>query len=83
MVDRKYEKAQLQNIVDAVTTLNDDTKSGLLKLLQKYETLFDGPLGTWKGVKCNLELKPGAKPYYGRPYPVPKVYEEEFKKTVE
>ena len=33
----------------------------LLKLLQKFEELFDGTLGPWKTYPVDLELKEDAK----------------------
>jgi hypothetical protein len=43
-----------------------------LKLLQKFEELFDGSLGTWKTDPINLELKdPNVKPFHAKPYPMP------------
>ena len=60
------------------------TKSNkLLKLLQKCEELFDGKLGTWKKYPVHFELKDDAKPILSRPYPVPTVHGETFKKEVE
>ena len=47
----------------------------LLQLLQKFEELLDGTLGTWKTDPVDLELKEDAKPICLRPYPVPKVHE--------
>jgi hypothetical protein len=42
-----------------------------LILLQKFEELFDGSLGTWKTDPINLELKdPNVKPFHAKPYPV-------------
>ena len=34
----------------------------LLELLQKFEELFDGTLGTWKTDPVDLELKEDVKP---------------------
>ena len=55
----------------------------LLKLLQIFEELFDGTLGTWRIYPVELKLKEDAKPICLRPYPVQEVYEENFKKKVE
>ena len=57
-------------------------RNELLKLLQKSEELFDGTIGTWKKDPVDFELKEDAKPIFLRPYPVPKVHEEMFKKEV-
>ena len=50
---------------------------------QKSNELFDGTLGTRKTDPVEFELKEYSKPIWSRPYPVPKVYEEIFKKEVE
>ena len=42
--------------------------------------MFDGTLGQWRGKDFKIELKEGVKPYYSRPYPVPKIHEETMKK---
>ena len=52
------------------------------KFLKKYETLFDGTLGHWCGEDYEIELKPNAKPYHAKPFPVPKAYEETLRKEV-
>ena len=54
-----------------------------LKLLQKFEKLFNGTLGTWKTDPVDFELKYCSDPICLLPYPVPKVNEEMFKKEVE
>ena len=40
---------------------------------------FDGTLGTWKGPPHKIHLKEGAKPYYARPYLIPKAFEKTLK----
>ena len=46
----------------------------------QYETLFYGTVGDWKEELVNFELKPDAKPYRGRPFPVPQVHKDIIKK---
>jgi hypothetical protein len=56
----------------------------LLKLLQKYEHLFDGTLGTWQTDPIDLELKdPNVKPHHSKPYPVPHSQEKKLKEELE
>jgi hypothetical protein len=43
-------------------------------LLLKYETLFDGTLGDWNRPPVSIELKEGATPYHGRPYPIAQIH---------
>ena len=69
-------ESQCQNITE--TQCNE-----LLRLLQTFEELFDVKLGTRKTDPVEFELKSNTKPICSRPYPVPKVYEEIFKKEVE
>eukprot|EP00957_Ditylum_brightwellii_P020841 1571835-Ditylum_brightwellii.AAC.1 len=47
ILDAKYEKADLEKVINDATSLNKDEKKKLLKLLQQFEELFDGTLGTW------------------------------------
>jgi hypothetical protein len=55
----------------------------LLSLLHKYQHLFDGLLGTWNDKPYDIELKPNAKPYHSRPFPVPKIHEATLKIELE
>ncbi len=83
IVDAKYEKANIPEIVAGCDHLDDEEKAKLQSLLLKYETLFDGSLGRWKGETYKIELKPGAEPYHARAYPVPKAYEQTLRLEVE
>ncbi|XP_048254597.1 uncharacterized protein K02A2.6-like [Haliotis rufescens] len=49
----------------------DNSQKDLEQLLSKYSALFDGSLGTVKGVKLHLSVKPGAKPKFYKPRTVP------------
>ena len=83
ILDAKYEKANLDKIVDDCYHLNETDKRKLYNLLKKYEVLFDGTLGHWKDGDYNIEVKKGAEPYHARPYPIPKTYEKTLKMEVE
>jgi hypothetical protein len=53
-------------------------------LLHKFESLFDGTLGTWNTEPIDLELKdPEAQPYHVRPYSVPQSQEAKLKAEIE
>ena len=83
ILDIKYKKADLYMVMKTqrkhlmMTQHND-----LLKLLQKFEELFNGTLGTQKTDTVDFELKEDAKPICSQLYPVPKLHEEMFKKEV-
>ena len=41
------------------------------QLTAQYASLFDGSLGTVKGVKAHLKMKPNSTPKFLKPRPVP------------
>ena len=59
-----------------------EDQHNLLTLLLEYEDLFDGMLGDFKTSPVSLDIKPGKKPAYARPYAVPKVHKDIFKKEL-
>ncbi len=83
-MDAKYDNADLQSIVkDNCMHLSTPHQNLLLALLLKYEELFDGTLRDWKLPPVSIELKEGAKPYHGRPYPIPKVHKATLMKEID
>ncbi len=54
----------------------------LYRLLKECKDMFDGTLGHWTGNPYHVHLKPGVKPYYRQPYPVPKAYERMTKMEI-
>ena len=72
ILNAKYEKADLETVVNDYDHLQVQDKEKLLCLLRDYESLFDGTLGTWKGTAYDIELRPDAKPYHARAYNLPK-----------
>ena len=80
-MDAKYAPADLTAEVQKCNDLNKQEKRSLLRLIQKYESLFDGSLGTWNSKPIDIELKPDVKPYHTKPYPVP--YSQEAKLKME
>jgi hypothetical protein len=73
ILDAKYEKVDLGALVDDDCNrhLSAPEKASLLELLQEFEELFDGTLGDWDCDPVSLELREGARPYHGRPFPIP------------
>ena len=51
----KYQKVDI-NQVTAYCIHSKNTKKNLTSLLKKYETIFDGTLGTWKGSPYDIHL---------------------------
>ncbi len=84
ILDAKYDKADLPSIVkNNCAHLSMPHQSSLLTLLLKYEELFDGMLGDWKLPPVSIELKEFAKPYHGRPHPIPKVHKATLMKEID
>ncbi len=83
IIESKYCPADLEKIVAECIHLSALERRQLLELLQKFEPLFDGSLGTWKTDPVNLELKdPKVKPYHAKPYPVPYSQEKRLKEEI-
>jgi hypothetical protein len=51
-------------------------------LLLNYELLLDGTLGDWNRPPVSVEMKEGAKPYHGRPYPIPQIHKTTLMKEI-
>ena len=44
--------------------------------------MFGGTLGDWNTEPVSFEMKEGAKPYYGRAFPIPKVHKATILKEI-
>ena len=82
-LDVKYSKADIKTIAESSTYLEPQERNDLYALLNKYESLFDGNLGTWHGMPYDIKLKPDAEPYNGKPLPVPRIHELTFKQELD
>ena len=72
ILDAKYEKENLHKVMEnQCQYLTMTQRNKLLKLLHKFEELFDGTLGTWKTYPVYFDFKEDVKPIFSRPYPVP------------
>jgi hypothetical protein len=84
ILDAKYDKADLPIIVkNNYMHLSTPHCNLLLVLLLKFEELFNGMFRDWKLPPVSFELKEGAKPYHGRPYPIPKIHKATLMKEIE
>ena len=83
ILDAKYCKADLEQLSQECDQLDKEEQQKLLKLLQKYEQLFDGTVGTWNTEPVDLILKdPNCPPYHAKLYPVPHSQEQKLKDEV-
>ena len=83
-LDAKSKKENLRAIVtDTCTHLNNPEQTMLLECLQEFEDLFNGKLGDWDCKPVSLQLKEGAQPHHGWPFPIPKKHVETTKQEVQ
>ena len=83
ILEAKYKKADLKKIASDATHLTNGEQKALYNLLDKYENLFDGTLGTWNGTPYDIKLKKDAEPSHARPFPVPKIHELTMKSELD
>ena len=83
ILDAKYSKADIKTIAESSTHLDPQERNELYTLLKKYESLFDGNLGTWHGKPYDIKLKPDGGQYNGKPFPVPRIHELTFKQELD
>jgi hypothetical protein len=82
ILDAKYEKVRIKDVVNPLEYLSTQQQADLKQALSEFTKLFDGTLGVYPHKKLHTELKPGAKPRHARPYPVPVIHLETFKKVL-
>ena len=83
IIDAKYSKADIKTIAESSTHLETQEINEIYRLLKKYESLFDGNLGTCNGKPYDIKLKPYAEPNHGKPFPVPRIHELTFKQELD
>ena len=82
ILDAKYEKVWIKDVVNPLEYLNTQQKADLKQVLSEFTKLFDDTLGVYPHKKFHIELEPGAEPRHARPYPVPVIHFETFKKEL-
>jgi predicted aspartyl protease len=78
-----YVKADIRQVVQDIETLTSPQKRVVEHSLGKYQRLFDGKLGLARVPPISLQLKPDARPYQGRPYPIAQAHYPIVKKEIE
>ena len=61
-MDAKYEKVDVDDVVEQLTHLSQSQRDDLLKVLKNFTKLFDGTLGVYPHRKFHINIMPGAKP---------------------
>ena len=80
ILDADYSPMDIDETVNGLKHITKEIKERLKAVLKKTPNDFKGGLGTLKIKPVNLELKPNAKPYHGKPFPIPKAYEQTTRK---
>ena len=82
ILDAKYEKVLVDDVIDQLTHLNAQQKSDIRQVLNEHTKLFDGTLGVYPHRTFHIDLVPGAVPKHSRPYPIPVIHLQAFKKEL-
>ncbi len=83
ILDAEYKPAILEDEIQMCEKLNTEEQHQLLKLLPKYEHLFDGTLGEFNMAPISLQLQDQeSKPVHARPYTVPRAVEQQLRKEI-
>ncbi len=83
ILDAKYEKVDVREVTKLQTHLTTAQQKELETVLEKYTKLFDGTLGVYPHKKFHIDVEENAQPKHSRPYAVPNVHLETFKKELE
>ncbi len=76
----KYDKVLVDDVIDQLDHLDAQQKDDLKRVLDEHTKLFDGTLGVYPHRKFHIELVPEAVPKHSRPYAIPVIHLEAFKK---
>jgi hypothetical protein len=82
ILDAKYEKVLFDDDIDQLDHLNTQQKNDLKRVLNEHAKLFDGTLGVYPHRKVHIDLVPEAVPKHFRPYAIPVIHLEAFKKEL-
>jgi hypothetical protein len=81
IIDAKFEKVQIKDVVNPLEYLSTQKKADLKQVLTEFTKLFYGTLEVYLHRKFHIELEQGAKPRHARPYSVPVIHLETFKRV--
>jgi len=81
--ESEYDGMNIDQVLkDNCEHLSEEQRNDLRELFSKHYKLFDGKLRTYTDAKMDLELQPNAVPVYRRPYSVPRIHQELFRKEL-
>ena len=83
ILDILYVKANLEQVDNNATQMNNEERTQLPRLLQYFEDQSDVTLGDWYAEPVNLELNPDSKLFNCKYYLVPRIDKEKFCKEIQ
>ena len=83
ILDAKYGKADIDTVIAEQTHLTKAQKNDLHAVLSNHEKLFNGELGLYPHKKVHIYVDQDAIPVHARPYPVPHLHLETFKRELD
>jgi hypothetical protein len=73
----EHKPTDVYSVADNQTHLTtEECEKKLRNFLFDFQDLFQGTCGRYNGELAALELIPGSKPFYGKPFSIPKVYKQ-------
>ena len=79
VIDAKCEKVNLKEMITKLKYLNLNDQLFIYRLLKNHKKHAWWYLRRSYWTEYKIELLEGAQPYYPKPFPIPKVYEETLK----
>ena len=79
ILDAKYNKTDVNDVVEQQSHLTSAQKKDLLELLIKHSKLFSGKLGSYPHQTFHIDVDPEATPVHACAYPVPRIHLETFR----
>jgi hypothetical protein len=71
-----YKPINIEDIMQNQTHLTTAKKDQLQAMLLDFQDLFKGQKDKDNGEPIKLELRPGSKPFYAKPFSIPKAYQQ-------
>ena len=81
IIKQMYAKVDVDEYDKTLHHLSNNEWVKLAHVLSPYSDMCKGMIGTLNILPMHFKLKPAAKPFHVRPFPIPKVYEN-FTKEV-
>ncbi len=83
ILDAKYERTDVVEVMKGLTHMNAHQKADLFRVLQESNKMFNGTLGVYPHKKVHIGIDPNAKLIHSRPYPVPQIHLKTFKNELD